>query len=140
MRVKLVLENARLPKRSNPTDAGADLFSPIDIVIPAHGFGFIDLGFQMELPANTAGFIVARSGIGTKKGIVPRQCIGTVDEPYRNNVGIMVENKGDEDFQISIGDRIAQLVIVPVLYEEMVESDNLDMTQDRMGGFGSTGK
>lgn len=139
MNVKLTNPNAKLPYRSNPTDAGADLFSPIGTIINPNQHKFIDLGIQIELPKNTVGFIFARSGLGSKQGIRPRNCVGVIDEKYRANLGIMVENSSPTPFEINIGDRIAQLVICPVLTPSFVEVDDLDLTGDRLGGFGSTG-
>ena len=139
MNVKLVNINAQLPKRANPTDAGADLFSPIGTIINPNQNKFIDLGIQIELPKDSVGFIFARSGLGSKNGIRPRNCVGVIDEKYRGNLGMMVENSSPSPFEINIGDRIAQLVICPILTPNFEEVDELDLTDDRSGGFGSTG-
>ena len=140
MKVKLTNENAIAPKRANPKDAGADLFSPIRVVIPPHNTFFVDFGVQIELPKDTVGLIFARSGLGSNNGIVPRNCVGVIDEKYRGNLGMMVKNDSDVSFTIGKGDRIAQLVITPVRYEKIEVVDELDMTGDRMGGYGSSGK
>ena len=140
MKVKLTNVNAQLPKRSNPTDAGADLFSPLGTTINPNQHKFIDLGIQIELPENTVGLIFARSGLGSKNGIRPRNCVGVIDQKYRGNLGIMVENSSPTPFEINVGDRIAQLVICPILTPDFEEADELDLTDDRLGGFGSTGK
>lgn len=139
MKVKLTNANAKLPYRSNPTDAGADLFSPLGTIINPNQHKFIDLGIQIELPKNTVGFIFARSGLGSKNGIRPRNCVGVIDEKYRDNLGIMVENSSQSPFEINVGDRIAQLVICPILTPEFKEVDELDLTDNRNGGFGSSG-
>ena len=139
MKVKLTNVNAQLPRRSNPTDAGADLFSPLGTTINPNQHKFIDLGIQIELPENTVGLIFARSGLGSKNGIRPRNCVGVIDQKYRGNLGIMVENSGSSPFEINVGDRIAQLVICPILTPDFEEADELDLTDDRSGGFGSTG-
>lgn len=139
MKVKLTNVNAQLPKRANPTDAGADLFSPLGTTINPNQHKFIDLGIQIELPENTVGLIFARSGLGSKNGIRPRNCVGVIDQKYRGNLGIMVENSGSSPFEINVGDRIAQLVICPILTPNFEEVDELDLTDDRSGGFGSTG-
>ena len=139
MNIKLTNINAKLPKRANPTDAGADLFSPIGTIINPNQHKFIDLGIQIELPKNTVGFIFARSGLGSKNGIRPRNCVGVIDQKYRGNLGIMVENSSTSSFEINVGDRIAQLVICPILTPSFEEVDELDLTDDRLGGFGSTG-
>ena len=139
MNVKLVNINAQLPKRANPTDAGADLFSPIGTIISPNQNKFIDLGIQIELPKDSVGFIFARSGLGSKNGIRPRNCVGVIDEKYRGNLGMMVENSSPSPFEINIGDRIAQLVICPILTPSFEEVKELDLIDDRLGGFGSTG-
>lgn len=136
---KLTLLDAKLPLRSNPTDAGADLFSPVDILIKPHCSEFIDFGVQIEIPEGYAGFIYARSGLGGKFGIVPRNCVGVIDSKYRGNLGIMLENTGISMYVIKKGDRIAQLVIAPISTPEFIENE-LDMTDDRKSGFGGTGR
>ena len=139
MKVKLTHPFAKAPFRANPTDAGADLFSPMNCIVPRNDYLFMDFGVQIELPKNTVGLIFARSGIGTKQGIVPRNCVGVIDEKYRGNLGMMIKNDGDKDFQIYTHDRIAQLVVVPVEYVGFEVVDELDMNDDRKGGFGHTG-
>jgi dUTP pyrophosphatase len=140
MRVKLTLPNAKPPIRANPTDAGGDLFSPVDIIIPAHSQVFINLGVQIELPQNTVGFIFARSGLGSKFGVRPRNGTGVIDQSYRGNLGAMMENHSDEDYHISTGDRILQLVVVPILTPVFEVVDDLTDTERGNGGFGSSGK
>lgn len=140
MKVKLTNQNAKVPYRANPTDAGADLYSPIDCEIKEHSNQFINLGVQIELPSNRVGLITARSGLGSKNGIRPRNCLGIIDESYRGNLGIMVENSSDEDFIIHKGDRIAQLLVMPVEYVEFEQVDELSDTNRGSNGFGSTGK
>lgn len=133
-------DNAYLPKRSNKTDAGADLSSPIDTVVKANSCEFIDLEIALQIPKGYAGMIYARSGLGSKHGITPRNCVGIIDSDYRGNVGIMVRNDSDEDFKISRGDRIAQIVIQPVDLSAFVQVNELTDTERGFGGFGSTGK
>jgi dUTP pyrophosphatase len=139
VKIKLTQPSAKIPHRANPTDAGADLYSPIDCLIEANSNYFIDLGIQIELPQNTVGLITARSGLGSKNGIRPRNCIGVIDETYRGNLGIMVENASDEDFIIHQGDRIAQLLVMPVEYVTFEEVEELCNTSRGKNGFGSTG-
>lgn len=140
MKVKLTLETAKAPERANPTDAGADLFSPESRVIKARDYKLIDLGIQLEIPEGYAGFIYARSGLGSRNGIKPRNCVGVIDSKYRGNVMIMLNNDSNRDYVIGEGERIAQLVIAPVAIPEFEVVEELDMTDDRKGGFGSTGK
>lgn len=140
VKIELVSTYAKLPQRNNPTDAGADLFSTIDIIIPAKSRVFISFGFKMELPKGTAGFIYARSGLGTRDGIIPRNCVGVIDEAYRGEVGIMVENTSEQSFAIHVGDRIAQLVITKVETPTFKVAHTLTDTDRGENGFGSSGK
>lgn len=139
IKIKLTDPNAKCPRRANPTDAGADLISPISTKILPYCHEFIDLGFQMEIPEGYTALIIARSGLGVK-GIRPRNCVGVIDSKYRGNVGLMLENNNDIMCRISKGDRLAQMLIVPVSLEEYIEVDELNMAEDRGGGFGHTGK
>lgn len=140
IKIKLVNENAQVPQRANPTDAGVDLFLTEEFVIAPMENRFTDFGFQMEIPEGYCGLIFARSGLGSKYGIRPRNCVGVIDSKYRGNVGVMLENHNDEVAILHKGDRIAQMVIVPVSLTPFVQVDELDMTEDRGGGFGSSGK
>jgi dUTP pyrophosphatase len=139
MKIKLTHPNAKLPFRANPTDAGADLFATETITIKPHSNYFMDLGIQTEIPDGFAGFIFARSGLGSKYGIKPRNCVGVVDSKYRDNIGMMIENDNNLEYTVNTGDRIAQLVILPIGLCDFEEVNELDMRNDRSGGFGSTG-
>ena len=139
MKVKLMKPRAKLPVRANPTDAGADLIAPEYMIIEPHSSSFMGLGIAIELPPNTVGYIFARSGIGSRNGIRPRNCVGVIDEKYFDEVGIMIENSSDYQYCVRAGDKIAQLVICPVLTPEFEEVDTLSKVEDRQGGFGSTG-
>lgn len=140
MKVKLTLPTAQAPMRANPTDAGADLFSPEYAVLAPHSHHFINLGVCLELEEDTVAMIYARSSLGSKQGLNPRNCVGVIDAKYRNELGIMMENKSNDTQIIQVGDRIAQLVISPVLTPEFEVVEEIDMDGDRGGGFGHTGK
>lgn len=139
MKIKLTNVNARVPLRKHPTDAGADLFSPQYLSILPHMKGFIDFGIAIELPKGTMGLIFARSGLGGE-GLRPKNCVGVIDENYRGNLGMMVENASPKVKVIDLHDRIAQLVIVPILTPEFEVVSHLDDTDRGVGGFGHTGK
>lgn len=140
IKIKLVGENAKAPVRANPTDAGADLFSTKCFTLYPMAHEFVDFGFQMEIPDGFCGLIFPRSGLGSKYGIRPRNCVGVIDSKYRGNVGMMVENHSNETFKCNVGDRIAQLVIVPISLSNFQTVSELETDGDRGGGFGSTGK
>jgi dUTP pyrophosphatase len=138
MKVKLT-GNAKLPHRAHPTDAGADLFATHHAVILPNTTCFMDTGVAIELPPNTVGFVLAKSGLGTKHGIRPKQCVGTIDEPYRGNIVVALENASQDVVTIQTGQKIAQLVVMPVLYPTFEVVEELGDTERGAGGFGSTG-
>lgn len=140
IKVKLVHPDAQIPQRANPTDAGLDLYSPITIVVPAKSNIFIDLGIQLELPSGTAGFIFARSGLGCKFGITPRNAVGVIDEGYKDNVGIMLKNDSSVPYVVTQGDRVAQLVVLPIIIDEIINVVDIGVDNNRLGGWGHSGK
>lgn len=140
--VKKVRPNAILPTYGSAEAAGADLYACLEeeITIPAGSTAFVPTGIALEVPKGCAGLIYARSSLGTKRGLAPANKVGVIDSDYRGEVGVVLHNHGKEDQKISPGERIAQLVITPVLtpaYEEVAE---LSDTARGSGGFGSTGK
>lgn len=140
MKVKLLKKTAKAPQRANPTDAGMDLYSTSTFSIAPHGHHFVGFGFACEIPEGFCGLIFARSGLGSNDGVRPRNAVGVIDSKYRGEVGMMVENHSTARFEVHKGDRIAQMVIVPIDLSEIEVVDELDMTDDRKGGFGSSGK
>ncbi len=81
----------------------------------------------------------ARSGLGIKHGIAPANCVGVIDSDYRGEIKVGLQNSGSEDYTVQPGDRIAQLMIAPVIQARLTLVDELDDTQRGAGGFGSTG-
>lgn len=139
MKVMLRHPNAKLPFRANPTDAGADLHSTISFTLAPGDRKVVDTGVAIELPRGTAGYVYARSGLGSA-GLRPRNCVGVIDEKYRGPILITMENVSNEIHHVEVGDRIAQLVVAPVVHPEFELVEELDMEGDRGGGYGSTGK
>lgn len=138
MNIKLTLPNARVPERANEGDAGADLFSPVEVIVRGKGTAFVDFGVQVEIPDGYVGQIYARSGLGGR-GIIPRNCVGIIDCKYRGNLGMMVKNDSDVDYKIEVGSRIAQFVVVPVITPTFNVVEEFEDEVGRNGGFGSTG-
>lgn len=130
-------EGGLMPTRAHETDAGLDLYSPIDIKISAHKFRKIDTGVHVELPQGTCGLVKSKSGLMSKHGIVTD---GVVDEGYTGSIGVVLFNHGDQDYYVKKGDRIAQLLVVPVTYAKLKTVDALDETERGSDGFGSTGR
>ena len=138
MKLRVVLdEGARMPLRAHPYDAGLDLFTREECVIPAHGSAVFDTGVHVEIPGGYAGFIKSKSGLNVKKNI---QAEGVIDAGYTGAIVVKVYNHGDEDVLIRAGDKLTQLVILPVALPELEEAETLAETDRGAGGFGSTGR
>ncbi len=142
IKVKKLNVNAILPTYGSIEAAGADLYACLDgdIVIEPGESKFVPTGLSMEVPKGCAGLIYARSGLACKRGLAPANKVGVVDSDYRGEFMVVLHNHGSEPQRISHGERIAQLVITPVLTPEYKEVDELSDTQRAAGGFGSTGK
>lgn len=157
IKVKKVHPNAQLPLRNNPTDAGADLFSVENVVIPAGGRAIVDTGIQVEtenteevyssaamgfvvrkVPTNYYHRIAPRSGLAAKYGITT--FAGVIDESYRGNIKVVLFNSGTQDFEVKIGDRIAQLITETCQFHTFEEVEAVEETARGAAGFGSSGK
>ena len=140
---KKLREDAIEPTKGSAAAAGYDLYVPQNengIGIPAHETKLIDTGIAIELPEGTFGAIFARSGLATKQGLRPANCVGVVDSDYRGEVKVALHNDTNEHRVIAGGERIAQLVVIPYLCVNLVETDELSSTERGEGGFGSTGR
>lgn len=134
--------DAILPKRGSRDAAGCDLYAHIEcgwITIKPHDVRKISAGVAIAIPSGYAGLIYARSGIATKNGLRPANCVGVVDADYRGEVIVALRNDSDEPQQVHDGDRIAQLVITPYVVPEFELMDELPKTERGANGFGSTG-
>lgn len=135
-------EGGQLPARKHHDDAGADLHANMEVVIPAGEWVLVGTGVSVKLPENTVGFITPRSGLAAKNGLTVLNAPGTIDFGYSGELKVALINHSKDDYTVSIGDRIAQLVVQPVLYPEFVQVDSLDnkVSETRgAAGFGSTG-
>ncbi len=140
--VKRIKPGAKLPTYGSAEAAGADLYACLeaDVTIEPGQSVFIPTGLAMEIPKGCAGLIYARSGLACKRGLAPANKVGVVDSDYRGEFMIVLHNHGKESQTVCNGERIAQLVITPVLTPGYMEVEELDDTQRAEGGFGSTGK
>ena len=140
--VKKLREGAILPTFGSPEAAGADLYACLeqDVTIAPGETAFVPTGLAMELPRGYAGLIYARSGLACKRGLAPANKVGVVDSDYRGEFIVALHNHGTEPQTISTGERIAQLVVTPVLIPEYIEVETLSETSRGAGGFGSTGR
>ena len=136
-------KTAPLPAYQSEFSAGADLCAAIDepVTIAPHCRALIPTGFAIE-PEDTGigAFIFARSGLASKKGICLANSVGVVDADYRGEIKVALLNTSDEEYTVAPFERIAQLVIMPVVTAQFVLSDTLSDTKRGAGGFGSTGK
>ena len=142
-KIKKLRENAKIPFRATPGSAGMDLYACLDenIVIKPGERVLVPTGIAIALPDNSyVAYIYARSGLAIKNGITLSNCVGVVDSDYRGEVKVGLVNLSDTDYTVSPGDRIAQMVIAPVIIPQIEEADELDETERNAGGFGSTGK
>lgn len=140
--VKKLREGAVLPTFGSKEAAGADLYACLDsdVTIAPGQTAFVPTGLAMELPKGFAGLIYARSGLACKRGLAPANKVGVVDSDYRGEFMVALHNHGTEPQTVSAGERIAQLVVTPVLIPEYTEVESLCETSRGAGGFGSTGK
>ena len=142
IRVLKLKPNAILPTYGSAEAAGADLYACLDedIVIKPGQSVFIPTGLAMEIPKGCAGLIYARSGLACKRGLAPANKVGVVDSDYRGEFMIVLHNHGECAQTISHGERIAQLIITPILTPAYSEAESLSDTERSSGGFGSTGR
>ena len=136
MRIKLS-KGAYMPKRAFAADAGLDLFSPVEAFIPARSSVTIDTLVHVELPMNTVGMVKSKSGLNVKHGI---QSEGVIDVGYTGSIRVKLYNHSDEWYIVNKGDKISQLVILPILTPDLELVEELDETERGTGGFGSTGR
>lgn len=130
-------KNIVIPKRATTKSAGYDLVSPVHMVIPAHGRALVPTGITCKMVSHEYLQIVPRSGLALKKGITVLNTPGTVDSDYYpNEIGVILYNTSDEDFEVNIGDRIAQAILQ--IYGRVEDDSPFEKKRD--GGFGSTGR
>lgn len=141
MKIKLLSNLATIPTRGSEEAAGYDLYAaiPETTIIPAHKTEKIPTDIAMEIPKGFAGLIMARSGLATKEGLRPANCVGLIDSDYRGNIIVALHNDTNTNKTIDPDERIAQLVIIPFESVEFEVVDELSDTVRAEGGFGSTG-
>ena len=145
IKMKKLSEHATIPTRGSEEAAGCYLYANIEekpsiVVIFPGETEFVKTGIAMEIPENFGGFIYARSGLASKRGLRPANCVGVIDSDYRGEIIVALHNDSNTAQAVSHGDRIAQMVIAPYLKPEFVEVESLTDTERGDGGFGHTGK
>lgn len=139
--IKKLNDRAVLPSRGSEQAAGWDLYSNNEeaVYVKAHGTAMIGTGLAVAIPDGYFGAVYARSGLATKQGLRPANCVGVIDSDYRGELIVSLHNDTDEERVINPNERVAQLVVMPYLAVEFEEKDALDDTVRGDNGFGSTG-
>lgn len=142
VKVKKLRAKAFMPTFGSNEAAGADLYACLEenVSIAPGKTVFIPTGLAMALPKGYVGLVYARSGLACKQDLAPANKVGVIDSDYRGEFLIALHNHGTETRIVKHGDRVAQLVVTPILRPTYEESDTLDETDRGTGGFGSTGK
>ncbi|OWU64609.1 MAG: deoxyuridine 5'-triphosphate nucleotidohydrolase [Armatimonadetes bacterium Cent15-Ar3] len=133
-------EGAVLPRYQSADAAGMDLCSTIDFSLEPLERMLVPTGLRMEIPRGYEGQVRPRSGLALKYGISMVNAPGTIDSDYRGEIGVLLVNLGQNRVEFKAGERVAQLVISPVIQVELKQVDSLSETERGAGGFGSTGK
>lgn len=134
-------DGAKVPTYAHDTDAAADLYAADTMTLPARSQGnMVRTGVHIGLPEGWMALIIPRSSIGAKTGLRLSNSVGLIDTDYRGPLGVLYDNISDSDYTINVGDRIAQLLVMPVHRFSAEVMDNLSETDRGEGGFGSSGK
>jgi dUTP pyrophosphatase len=140
LQVRLLHPQAQLPRRAHPGDAGSDLFSVEEVVIPPGERRDVGTGIALAIPGGYGGFLQPRSGLAYKHGIMVTNSPGLIDAGYRGEVRVSLYNSGAGPFTVAVGERIAQLVIQRVEEPDFLAVDELGGSSRGEGGFGSSGR
>lgn len=141
LQIKFVRSGAQLPTYGSADAVGADLYACLEapVVVQPYETVFIPTGLAVAIPSGCAGLIYARSSMGTKRGLAPANKVGVIDPDYRGEVMVALHNHSTQPQTINPGERIAQMLITPVLTPAYEAVPELDSTTRGAGGFGSTG-
>ena len=137
-KMRIVLDDgAYMPARGHKTDAGLDIKTPKDVTVPAKGSGIVATGVHIELPPNTVGMLKSKSGLNVKYGITSE---GVIDVGYTGSIVAKLYNHSETHVILKKGNKITQLVILPIVPVELEQVSELMATERGSGGFGSTGR
>lgn len=138
MQLKVKLDDgAYMLERAHATDAGADIRTPVDVEVPAKGSAVIDTGVHIELPPNTVGMLKSKSGLNVKWDIVSE---GVIDEGYTGPIKVKLYNHGTHNVMFTRGEKITQLVVMPVEYPKFELVEEIGGGERGDAGFGSSGR
>ena len=130
-------DGACMPSRGHKTDAGLDLRTPKAVTVPAYGSATVDTGVHVALPHGCSGLLVSKSGLNVRHDITNT---GLIDEEYTGSIVVKLYNHGGEDHEFEAGDKITQLVVIPVVCEPLEQVSAFNRTERGNNGFGSTGR
>ena len=136
MKIKLD-PGAKKPTSAHLWDAGYDLYSREDKIVPAHGSAVFDTGVHIAIDPLVAGILMSKSGLNVKFDMTSE---GVIDPGYTGAIVVKLYNDGDKDYEVKAGDKISQILFVPVIKPDMEVVDELEETERGNGGFGSTGR
>ena len=138
MKLKIYLdENAKMPTRAHETDAGLDLYAVRSAVVYGNSSEIFDTGVHIEIPAGYVGFLKSKSGLNVRFGITSE---GVIDAGYTGSIVVKLYNNSGFDYTVHKGDKISQIVLLPIFTPELEQADKLEETERGAGGFGSSGK
>ena len=136
--MKVILdEGAIMPTRAHEADAGMDLYTRYDEIVPARGYTTFDTGVHIEIPKGYVGFLKSKSGLNVKHHLTSD---GVIDAGYTGSIVVKLYNHSDISYHFKAGEKITQLVILPCLLDTLEQVDSFDDTDRGNSGFGSTGK
>lgn len=136
--MKIVLDNgAKMPARAHDTDAGYDLYARETKTVPARGSACFDIGVHIEIPRGYVGFLKSKSGLNVRHGITSE---GVIDAGYTGSIVVKLYNNTDTEYTVNQGDKISQIVILPIYTPELELAETLENTDRGENGFGSSGK
>lgn len=130
-------DGAYMPSRGHETDAGLDLRTPKAVTVPAYGSAIVDTGVHVALPHGCAGLLVSKSGLNVRHDITST---GLIDEGYTGGIVVKLYNNGPEDYRLASGDKVTQLVVIPVVREPLEPVSGFLPSERGDAGFGSTGR
>ena len=142
VKIRKLREDAVVPTYGSEFSAGADLYACEEntVTVAPHETVLVHTGLSLEIPEGFGGFIYARSGLASKKGLAPANKVGVVDADYRGEVMVALHNHTNMPQSVEPGERVAQMVIAPFLKAQFTVAEELSETVRGTGGFGSTGK
>lgn len=138
MKIKIKLdEGAKMPTRAHSTDAGLDIYARDEQIVPAKESAIFDTGVHIELPIGTVGMLKSKSGLNVKYGITSE---GVIDVGYTGSIVVKLYNHSGFDYRVKAGDKISQLVILPIITPTLHLVESLEETERGDNGFGSSGR